>query len=106
MALSYATKQALWLRYFLTELGLDLKSTTTTLYVDNRGAIDLSKEPRHHSRSKHIPIHYHFIRELVANNTFTVLHCRTQNMVADGLTKPLRNPLFDSFISSLGLSIV
>ena len=44
MSLSYAARQGLWIRRLLIELGLELESIPTTIYVDNRGAIDLSKD--------------------------------------------------------------
>lgn len=52
MALSYAAKQVLWLRYLLHEIGLEFDAPTT-LYVDNKGGIDLAKESRFHARTKH-----------------------------------------------------
>ena len=103
MALSFAVKQGLWMRYFLNDVGVDTSGEATTLRVDNKGAIDLSKEPRFHSRTKHIPIHYHFTRELVADGTFTITHCSTHDMIADGLTKPLPRAGHENLVSGLGL---
>ena len=65
--------------------------------------MDLSKEARHHQRTKHIDIHHHFVRERVEDGTFEVVHCPTELMVADGLTKPLARDAFSKMVDALGL---
>lgn len=64
-------------------------SILVPLYVDNKGAKALAKNPEHHSRTKHIDAQHHFIRECVAWGVFTVHHVGTKQMIADMLTKPL-----------------
>ncbi|XP_074350022.1 secreted RxLR effector protein 161-like [Apium graveolens] len=54
--------QAMWLGYVLGELNL-IKEEPVTIFVDNKSAISLEKNPVSHSRSKHINIKYHIIRE-------------------------------------------
>ena len=61
----------------------------TPLYEDNQGCIALSKNPITSSRSKHIDIKYHFVREKVTEGQFEVLYCPTDEMLADPLTKAL-----------------
>ena len=63
MAMSSAAQEAIWLRRLLSSLGFSQKPTI--LYEDNQGAIALSKNPKSHSRTKHIDIRYHFIREII-----------------------------------------
>jgi hypothetical protein len=103
MSSSYATRQGLWLRRLLTEIRLELDNIPTTLFLDNRGAMDLSKEARHHQRTKHIDIHHHFIRERVEDNTFKIIHCPSKLMLADGLTKPLNRDDFSKMVDGLSL---
>jgi hypothetical protein len=103
MALAGAASHGLWIRRLLGELGLDIENETTPIYVDNRGAIDLAKDSRHHARSKHIDIKYHFIRERIEDQTFEVIHCPTADMIADGLTKPLAKSSFHSMMDNFGL---
>jgi hypothetical protein len=103
MSGSYATRQGLWLRRLLTEIGLELDDIPTTLFLDNRGAMDLSKEARHHQRTKHIDIHHHFIHERVEDRTFEIIHCPSELMLADGLTKPLPRDGFSKMVEGLGL---
>jgi hypothetical protein len=88
MALTQATKEALWLKRFLTELGRN-RIGAVKLMVDNQGCMALAKNPEFHSRTKHIDIQCHFIREVVANQEAVLEYCPTREMVADVLTKPL-----------------
>jgi hypothetical protein len=103
MSLSHAARQGLWMRRFLVEIGLELEGIPTTVFLDNKGAMDLSKDSRHHARTKHIDIHHHFIRERVEDGTFHIVHCPSNQMLADGLTKPLPRELFSHMIGGLGL---
>jgi len=101
---SMTVRHGLWLRRLLIELGLDeLETSPTTIFIDNRGAIDLTKDNRHHQRTKHIDIVHHFIRERVEDKTFTVIHCPSAEMLADGFTKPLPREPFGRMVDGLGL---
>jgi len=73
------------------------------LLVDNMSAIELSKNPVHHDRSKHIDIRFHFIRECVENGVVSVEHVRTEDQLADILTKPLGRVRFVELRSRLGV---
>jgi hypothetical protein len=65
--------------------------------------MDLSKEARHHQCTKHIDIHHHFIRERVEDRTFEIIHCPSELMLADGLTKLLPRDGFSKMVEGLGL---
>ena len=58
-----------------------------TLFCDNLSAINISKNPIQHSRTKHIDIRHHFIRELVEDKVITIEHVSTENQLADIFTK-------------------
>ena len=75
-------------------------------YFDNTSAINISKNPVQHSRTKHIDICHHFIRELVENKTVVIEHVATENQLADIFTKALDSSRFDSLKKSLGICIV
>ena len=75
----------------------------TLIHEDNQGAIDLSKNAKHHDRTKHIDISHHFIRERVACNEIVVDYCPTGNMVADVMTKAVPKVKFEKFRSLLGV---
>ena len=100
MSGSYTTCQGLWLRHLLTEIGLELDNVPTTLFLNNHGAMDLSNEACHH---QHTDIHHHFICKHVEDNTFKIIHCPTQLMLTDGLTKPLACNSFSKMVDGLGL---
>ena len=66
-----AAKEAVWLRHVLTELGLALKSSTV-LKCDNQGAIQLAYNPVYHSKTKHLDLYAHYIRELMADGILSL----------------------------------
>ena len=60
------------------------------IVADNQAAIALSKDPRFlYSRTKHIAIHWHFVREQVELKAVDLAYLQIGHMVVDGLTKPL-----------------
>ena len=88
MAATQATREAVWWRAFMTELGSP-PAAATTIYSDSQGSIALSKNPEHHKRTKHIDIQHHYVREQVAADSVALSFVGTEDMVADVLTKPL-----------------
>jgi hypothetical protein len=102
MATTQACKEAMWWRYFLTELGLPPKGPTV-IYSDSQGSIALAKNPEHHDRTKHIDIQYHFIRHQVAVSSVALQYISTQDMVADVLTKPLSKDRHRMLIARMGV---
>ena len=61
-----ATKEAVWLKKFLMELGVvPVSFSLITLYCDNSGVVAQSKEPRNHGKGKHVERKYHLIRDIV-----------------------------------------
>ena len=75
----------------------------TLIYEDNQGAIQLSRNPNFHNRTKHIDVCYHFVHERVTSNEIIVDYCPTQDMVADIMTKGLSKVTFEKFRNSLGV---
>lgn len=102
-ALTNAAKQCLWLRRFVMELGDPYAEEPTILYTDNQAAQSLSTNPIHDSRTKHIDIRYHFIREFVDDGKAKILWKPTDEMIADDLTKPLAPILHNKFRTLMGL---
>ena len=88
MAATEAAKQAIWLQKLLSEI-MGRKCVKTTLYVDNKSAIALTKNPVFHRRSKHIHKRYHFIQECVKKEQIVVEHIAGSEQGADILTKAL-----------------
>lgn len=90
MSLTEATKEAVYLRSMMRELDVaSLKVDKVIIYCDNLGAQALMKNPVHHSRTKHIDIKYHFVRERYENGEINVKYTPTEDIYADILTKSL-----------------
>eukprot|EP00965_Chrysotila_dentata_P209998 6185623-Pleurochrysis_carterae.AAC.1 len=88
VAASEATKEAVYLRALLADLGY-ARSTPTFLAMDNKSAIDLAYNPEYHLRSKHIDRRHFFVREKVETFDITVPFVRSADNLADFFTKPL-----------------
>lgn len=102
MAAANATKEAIWLRVLLEDLGYP-QTSATIIHADNQGCIALTRNPVAHSRAKHIDIRHHFIRERVENKEIDLQYCSTKDMLADIFTKQLPREAFETFRSTLGV---
>ena len=76
-----------------------------TLLCDNMSAINISKNPVQHSRTKHIDIRHHFIRDLVEDKVINLEHVNTENQLADIFTKALDTAQFENLRRRLGVCI-
>ncbi|XP_057780230.1 secreted RxLR effector protein 161-like [Salvia miltiorrhiza] len=94
---------AVWLRSLLEELGWTQKEPTT-ICVDNKSAIVLSKNPVFHNRSKHIDTRFHYIRECIAKKEVQVEYVKSQDQVADIFTKQLKFEDFAKIRNLLGMT--
>jgi hypothetical protein len=73
------------------------------LHCDNTSAINLSKNHILHSKSKNIPIKYHFLRVQVTNKIVWVNYIPSTEQIADIFTKPLATTLFGYIRQKLGV---
>jgi hypothetical protein len=73
------------------------------IYCDNTSVINISKNPVMHSKMKHIPIKYHFLREQVVENKIRVEYVGTKEQVEDIFTKPLPREAFEYLRQRLGV---
>ena len=96
VAASEASKDAVYFKEFLRELGED-DGKPVELGVDNKAARDLAYNPEHHERTKHIARRHFYVRELVEENTITVPYVNTNDNLADFFTKPLGKRQFRAF---------
>jgi hypothetical protein len=102
MAASNVTKEAIWLRAPLEDLGFPQVSATT-LHANNLGCIALTNGTVTHSHAKHIDIHHHFIWERVANSEIDLQYVSTKEMLADILMKQLPHEAFERYRKALGV---
>ena len=84
LAASHAAKEALWEATFLKELGLST-GEGVTIQCDSQSALKLMKNPLYHSKTKHIDIHVHFIRELIEAGKVAFEFCPTSLQVENPL---------------------
>ncbi|GKA84949.1 hypothetical protein Tco_0806603 [Tanacetum coccineum] len=73
------------------------------IMCDNKGAIDLSKNPVQHSRTKHIEIRHHFLRDNVQKGNISIEKVSSEDNIADILTKPLKREPFNYLRLGLGM---
>ncbi|KAJ4719135.1 Retrovirus-related Pol polyprotein from transposon TNT 1-94 [Melia azedarach] len=93
---------AIWLRNLLKELRWS-QEKPTKIYVDNKSAMALAKNPVFHDRSKHIDTRYHYIRECITRNDVHMEYVKSQDQIADIFTKPLKQEDFIRLRKSLGV---
>src|SRR6266542_409249 len=88
VALTHTAKDILWIHKLLKEFSfLHNLSLPTTLYCDNQGTIHLSKDTTFHGHTKHIDVHFHFIRQTITSGDIELLYIPIKKMVADIFTK-------------------
>ncbi|KAH9695612.1 hypothetical protein KPL71_022838 [Citrus sinensis] len=101
IALTEAVKEALWLKGLVTELGLEQESVTVN--CDSSSAIQLSKNPKYHERTKHADVRMHFIRDKIRSGVINVIKIPTEVNPADMLTKPLPTVKFRNSLDLIGV---
>ncbi|GKA86606.1 ribonuclease H-like domain-containing protein [Tanacetum coccineum] len=96
-----ACQQALWMKQALIDY--DIRLDDVPIMCDNKGAIDLSKNPVQHSRTKHIKIRHHFLRDNVQKGHISIEKVTFIDNIADILTKPLKRESFNYLRLGLGM---
>jgi hypothetical protein len=101
MALFDCSRQAVWIKTMIKELGIIFK--TVPIYCDNQGASFIASNPVQESRTKHINIRYHYICELVGAKKVETMFVPGEMNPADMFTKNLQKVKFLKFRNQLGL---
>ncbi|GKC66947.1 retrotransposon protein, putative, ty1-copia subclass, partial [Tanacetum coccineum] len=96
--------QILWMWSQLTDYGFDYNKIP--LYSDSKSAIVLSCNTVQHSRTKHIVVRYHFIKEQVDNEVVELYFVQTNYQLADIFTKALARERFEFLINRLGMQSI
>jgi hypothetical protein len=81
------TTELIWIQSLLQELCIPFHPPT--LLCDNISAVSLAHNPVLHSRTKHIELDIHFVREKVLSKQLNILHVPATDQLADPLTKPM-----------------
>lgn len=93
--------QILWMKQQLADY--DIKVTKCPIYCDNTSAISVSQNPVMHSKTKHIDIRYHFLKDHVEKGNIYLEYISTDNQLADILTKSLDATRFAKLRGELGM---
>nr|GEV63194.1 retrovirus-related Pol polyprotein from transposon TNT 1-94 [Tanacetum cinerariifolium] len=101
VSLSACCPKVLWMRTQLTDYGFYFKKIP--IYCDSKSAIAISCNPVQHSRTKHIAVRYHFIKEHVEKGTIELYFFKTDYQLADLFTKALPADRFNYLVRRLGM---
>ncbi|KAJ9541769.1 hypothetical protein OSB04_028275 [Centaurea solstitialis] len=93
--------QVLWMKTQLLDYGYKLKRVP--IYCDSESAIAITSNPVQHSKTKHIDIRYHFIKDNVEKGNIEMFFVQTDYQLADLFTKPLDEKHFNFLVSKLGM---
>ncbi|KAF2303818.1 hypothetical protein GH714_023602 [Hevea brasiliensis] len=102
VALAAAANQAIWLRKILSDLH-QIQKDAIIVYVDNQSAISMAKNPVYHGRTKHINVKFHAIRHAEKEGDVQLVHCRSEEQIADIMTKTLSRGKFIFLRAALGV---
>jgi hypothetical protein len=88
VALTETTKEIAWIKRVAEQFGIDCGGPTT-IYTDSQSAIAMVNNLNFSSRTKHIDVRFHYIREQREKKTIELVYCPTETNIADLMTKPL-----------------
>ena len=97
-----AACEVAWLHKLLGDFGLQVHRKVV-IYCDNLSSIQLAHNPVFHARTKHIEVHYHFIRERVLSGDIDLVYVNTEEQVAGIFTKALGAEKLQRFRAMLGV---
>ncbi|KAM7506655.1 hypothetical protein LguiA_017108 [Lonicera macranthoides] len=100
--MAMGVQELLWLKFLLTDLGYPPREPMV-LYCDNKAACDIAQNPVQHDRTKHVEVDRFFIKEKLEENVVDVPHIRSEDQLANVLTKVVSNRIFFRLISKLGM---
>jgi hypothetical protein len=101
IAADHCCAQLLWMRQTLRDYGYKL--TKVPLLCDNESAIRMADNPVEHSRTKHIAIRYHFLRDHQQKGDIEIAYINTKEQLADIFTKPLDEQTFNKLSHELNI---
>jgi hypothetical protein len=101
VAAASCCSQLLWITYKLSDFSEECSHVP--LMCDSTSAISVAKYPVLHSRTKHIEVRYHFLRDNVEKENIDLIHVPTEKQLVDILTKPLVQATFARLRGELGV---
>jgi hypothetical protein len=89
---THASKEAVWLQRLCS--GIGLVQEAVRIECDSQSAIFLAKNPAYHSKTKHIDVQYHFLRDMIEEMKVSLMKVDTLKNVIDSLTKSVSTEKF------------
>ncbi|KAA0039631.1 UBN2_2 domain-containing protein [Cucumis melo var. makuwa] len=100
-----ATVHGLWLRNFISGLGIvDSIAKLLRIYCDNSATVFFSKNDKYSKGAKHMELKYFAVKEEVQKQRVSIKHINTKLMIADPLTKGLPPKTFNDHVEHMGIS--
>ncbi|MBW0488783.1 hypothetical protein O181_028498 [Austropuccinia psidii MF-1] len=105
-ALCDLTSEMLWLRQWAIEIGIVEPNCRVLIWNDNQSCINTPNGDSsfNNNRMKHVDIQLHFVREVVQSRDFQLQYVRSENMLADFLTKSVSKPVLERALNVLSVS--
>eukprot|EP00253_Pinus_taeda_P026256 PITA_26256 len=101
MAATHASKEAVWLQRLCSSMGL--VEGAIRIDCDNQSAIFLVKNPTYHSKTKHIDVHHHFVRDMIEDKNVLLVKVDTLKNITDALTKSVSSEKFSWCRETMGV---
>ena len=101
MAAATCTSQVIWIQIQLHDYEINMKKIH--LYCDSQSAIHIFHNPVQHSKTKHIALRYHFIKDHVEERKIEVHFLKTIDKLADKFTKSINEKSFFRILNGLGM---
>ena len=102
LAAVQTAKQVIWFSSLFSELSYSMPDTPT-IFCDNQAAISISHHPEHHSKTKHIDIACHFLRDMVQKKKIQLKYISTKENIADIFTKGLSRSGHEDLTTKMGV---
>jgi hypothetical protein len=96
--------QLLWITYTMSDFGEEY--THVPLQCDSTSAISVAKNPVLHSKTKHIEVRHHFLRDNLEKGKIALIHVPTYDQLANIFTKPLNQATFTRLRGELGVCLI
>ncbi|CAL8996424.1 unnamed protein product, partial [Prunus brigantina] len=103
--MAHGVCELLWIRRLLTELGFK-PGKPMELHCDNKSAIDIAHNPVQHDRTKHVEVDRHFIKEKIEKKIIRLPFVKSEDQLADILTKAVCSRVFYDSLTKLGIGDV
>eukprot|EP00253_Pinus_taeda_P007505 PITA_07505 len=102
MATTHASKEVVWLQRLCSSMGLVQEAIM--IHCDSQSSIFLAKNPAYHSKTKHIDVQYHFVRDMIEEKKVFLVKVGTLKNTADALTKSVSSEKFSWCRETIGIS--